>query len=84
MTEALHVPATTWHQPAVINWPTRSVGAAKHVRWQRWLAQTLRFVSPPSGQHARGFQMGFEPQLAGRLVYNERVYNHVARLSKIN
>lgn len=24
----------------------------------------------PSGQHARGFQMGFEPQLAGRLVYN--------------
>jgi len=58
------------HQPAVINWPTRSVGAAKHVRWQRWLAQTLRFVSPPSGQHARGFQMGFEPQLAGRLVYN--------------
>lgn len=77
MIEAPHSPATTWHQPAVINWPTRSVGAAKHVRLQRWLAQTLRFVSSPSGQHARGFQMGFEPQLEWRLVYNEVKFIYV-------
>lgn len=38
----------------------------------------------PSGQHARGFQMGFEPQLAGRLVYNSLLYDTLAEITAIS
>lgn len=52
----------------------RRAGVAQHVRLQRWLAQTLEFVVPLSGQPAGGFQMGLRHNLREALHTMYQVY----------
>lgn len=48
--------------------------AAVQVRWQRWLAYTWEYMVHLSGQHARGFQMGYCRNLRGGLCIMYLVY----------